>query len=631
MKPVPVKVTDEGALVRRMHRARVRQWTIAATSVMLASFGAAFLTPIEIGSFAYYTLLGLMLLNATIAVRQCIHVIFPIETLLRSLHRAEHDIDNGELCFKHFSIHANDAFSTLTAGMDNLIAKLSEKARVANEEASLNAAMLQAVPFTICTVSSSGTVYSIIKNEYDIVSLLDLKVGTGPSKESFGESNMAKYLESISNSFKNDGYQWFDLEVDTHHLRGCVKRLNKMTSIVMFGVLPAIDQNVKDMTGTSSESDFTHRQNALKRFAASVAHDGNNIFCVLKHIQKLNQKSNDPVVREQATIAEDAIRRGMNLMTELSAFAGETQLNLKCMSAKESALAILEAPSLKALLPDNVKLMVSISDETMPEIDIDTDQMWKVASNLIKNSVEAMNGNEGRIWVNVEPCQLSEDAARSFRHSSTLCTGSGILVTVIDDGPGIPDAMFEHMFEPFVSSKDETRGIGLATVLTIIDAHCGAISVKSSPGYGTTFYIFLPASRNTPTELKLIQEIAPNGEILLVDDDPTILHTTKLVLKSLQIAAHPASTESDALAKIRVLRNRLRAVLVDANIGCSSSANLVRTINATIPSLPIILVSGAPQETIARRFSGVHYDSFLSKPYAVSELFKTLSDVAPMK
>jgi len=615
---------NEGVLVRRMHQARVRQWAVAGISVLVTALGVAFLSPDEIGPFSYYTLVALMLLNAVIALRQGACVIFPIEKLLRRIRQIERAVDEGRLDVGHFSISSNDAFACLAAGIDNLVTQLSEKARVSTERMLANAAKLQATPFTILTVSNAGKVYAVIKDQFGLVPLLGIKVGEGPTAERWGGQNAAKYLREVANSFKEDDFRWFDLDVGTHHLRGCARRINELTALVEIGDLPAIDKTVAEMTGVTGENDFTHRQNSLKRFAAAIAHDGRNVFAALSNLVETYKTSSDPQVRAQVPLAEDAIRRGTGLLSELSAFAGETRLNLVCVPAAEGLRPIVESPSIRALLPANVRLITSISDKEMPEIDLDADQAWKVGSNLVKNAVEAMKGNGGRIWANVEPCLMTEDIARSFRHSGTLRNGKGVLITVSDDGPGIATEMIGRIFDPYYSSKGEGRGIGLATVMTIVDAHSGGLSVKSSPGYGTTFYIYLPASRNTADEIRLMKEIAPNGEILLVDDDPTILHTTSLVLRALKIAAHPANNENDALTKLRSLRSRVKAVLVDANLQCVSSAGLVRRIHAEFDGLPVVVVSGSPKETIDERFSGVPYDWFLSKPYSVAELSEAL-------
>lgn len=619
--------SDENALIRRMRRARLRQWAIAVGSVSAAAFGVAFLSPDSIGTFSYYTLSALLLLNATIALRQGMHVLFPIETLLWKIRRIEHAVDANKLDPGHFSIHSDDAFACLTAGIDALVSKLTEKLRAANERALLDDAMLQAFPFTSFTVSRAGKVYSVIRDEYDLVPLLGIEVGRGPTRDAWGEANAARFLHEVRKSFDGDAFRWFDLEVGAHHLRCSAKRLNDMTALVVLGDLPSIDKIVENMNGASSESDFSHRQNALKRFAASLAHDGRNVFAALGNLVEANKSSTDPAVREQVPLAEDSIRRGTKLMTELMQYAGETRYRLRTVPAAEACRELCSSPTLLATVPNNVTLLTDVSDKPMPQIDIDSDQLWKVLFNFVKNAVEAFGRSDGRIWLTAAPFEMTNEQSRTFRASCRPAVGSGVLLTVSDDGPGINPALLSRIFDPYVSSKGNGRGLGLATAFSVIDAHNGAVRVNSTERLGTSFEIFLPASRHSEEELQAIHEIAPNGEILLVDDDPVILRTTRLVLQSLKIAAHPASNEADALRKLRTLGTRLRAVLADADLGGTTSANLIRRIRETNPDLPVILTSGGDEDAVRGSFDGVPYDRFVAKPYTVEELASALGKV----
>jgi len=621
---IPHELPNEGLLVRRMHKARIRQWVVAVSSIAITSIGITVLSPNEIGKFAYYALVALMLLNATIALLQSAFVLFPIELLLRKIRHIEHDVDTGKLETGHLPINSNDVFACLTAGIDNLISKLSEKARAANERAVFRLAMLHATPFTFYTVSRTGKVLSIVKDAFGIISLLGIKVGKGPSKEIWGDKNANSYLQTVAKAFDSDDILWFELDIGAHRLRGSIKRLNDMTAFIALGDMPAIDDTVAQQTGSTNEASFSYQQGALKRFAASVAHDGKNVFAALNNLVELNRHSTDPNVREQVPIAEDAIRRGTLLMSELTNFAGESHFKLVCTPAVEGLRAIFESPTIKVLLPENVQMISDFSDVALPEIDLDLDQSWKAGFNLVKNAIEAMNGHIGRIWVSAKPFQMTDGLARAFRHSNSLRIGKGILITVADDGPGIPAEMVNRIFEPYFTSKGEGHGFGLATLATIVEAHSGAIMVKSSPGSGTAFDIYLPASRNSSEELKMIKEIAPNGEILLIDDDPSILHTTKLVLHALKVAAHPASTAEDAMAKLRSLRTRVKFALVDGRLRGVSTAQLVRQIHDEFPSLPVIIASGAPKEVIDREYNGIPYTCFLSKPYSVADLKTTL-------
>jgi len=631
--------------LRRMQRGRIRQLSISAVSLILAGLCVAIFSAAELGGFSYYTIIILLVINSVLALLQFQQVIRPIEALLEHIASINARIDaNDYRPPEQLSTGEGDAFGCVAASIDTMVEKLTTRINSLNDASATQDDMLMSMPYAIFILTREGTVAKLLNANGLGNTLRGFRIGEKPREDFWGRDNIQAMQTALNRANASSETIWCDMMVKRLDGRGeeifrtTFRRLNGMS--VMMTLLNATDR--KDI-GAPAEAakpaqpeakpseDAAQTRAMLKRMAASIAHDGKNILAALNNLVIINRESTDPNVREQIPLAEDTIRKGTMLMQELATYAGEMRLNLQCQAPAGAFSKLLTESAIKAILPSTVRFQSVISEKPMPEIDLDSDQMWKVIFNLVKNAIEAMNGVEGRITVKVEPYQMSDEAARDFHHAGILRKGPGVLVSVVDDGPGISEEMIGRIFEPYFSDKGEGRGIGLATAMTIIDAHGAAISVKSSKGSGTTFSIYLPASRNTAEELKAIREIAPNGELLLVDDDPTILHTTSLVLRALKIAAHPASSEEDALAKLRSLRGRIRLALIDGNIGCVCSSSLVRHIHNEFPQLPVIIVSGSPKETIDSRFSGVPYSKFLAKPYSVTDLSAAIDEVAPLK
>jgi len=623
--------------MRRMRSGRYRQLIISTCSICAAGLFISCFSPVQVGGFAYYTIVFLLVINSVLALLQFQQVIRPIEELLIHLCDIAGRVQANDL--KHverISTSGNDAFGCLAAGMDGVIESLIGSINTAQETANSLEEMLTALPVSLLVLTTDGKVAKIFNANGMGEAFRGFRVGEAPLEAYWGAENGKLLDQAIQSSRSKTEATWCDLTVSklegfgNLRFRVAVNRLNGLSALMT--VVNMSDSKFTLQAERQSEQQANadnHHRAAMRHMAASIAHDGKNIFAALGNLIAANRTSSDANVREQVSVAEDTIHRGNELMRELAAFAGETHLKLACVPAADASRAVIETPAIQALIPENIRLVSHISDRKMPEVDIDTEQAWRVASNLIKNAVEAMKDAGGTIQTNVEPFTMTEEEALGFRHNGSLRMGEGVLITFADDGPGIPDSQLERLFEPYYSSKGEGRGIGLATVMTIVDAHSGAIRVRSSAGSGTTFCIFLPASRNSPEEIARMKEIAPNGEVLLVDDDQTILHTTGLVLRSLKMACHPAANGNDALARLRSLRSRIRAVLLDANIGGSCSAGLVRKIRDEFPKTPVIIVSGSPRETIESQFADVAYDRFLSKPYSITELSQALDEVAP--
>lgn len=151
---------------------------------------------------------------------------------------------------------------------------------------------------------------------------------------------------------------------------------------------------------------------------------------------------------------------------------------------------------LAAVVEEAVELFTSTSDRDVPvtlqvtpapEVSLDRPLMQQVVLNLLANSSDALLDREGEIRVSVGP-DAGTDA---------------VVLTVADDGCGIPDEMREHIYSPLFTTKPDGPGLGLSIVKRIVESHGGRIACASTPGTGTTFTVSLPrapASRS-PSDL----------------------------------------------------------------------------------------------------------------------------------
>ena len=139
-------------------------------------------------------------------------------------------------------------------------------------------------------------------------------------------------------------------------------------------------------------------------------------------------------------------------------------------------------------------MLLADLDEKMPPMPVDPDGMQQAILNLVSNAVEEVEPDEGRVVV-----KTGYDPQREI-----------ILLSVSDNGPGIPAEHIARVFEPFYSTKGQGgTGLGLAVTKKIIEEHHGKIDVKSTPGQGTTFEIRLPAGLHRWTPDSETQDTIP--------------------------------------------------------------------------------------------------------------------------
>jgi CheY-like chemotaxis protein len=252
--------------------------------------------------------------------------------------------------------------------------------------------------------------------------------------------------------------------------------------------------------------------------------------------------------------------------------------------------------------------------------------------NIIKNATEALGERPGHINISTEAFEMTEEKAATFISERPLLPGPGVVFRIADDGPGIPPGLLPKLFDPYVSSKTLGRGLGLATVRTIVEAHGGGIKVESVLDHGTTFTIFLPQTKlpDGSREGASVQKKAPGSlpsEVLVVDDDEAILKTLSILLKSLGVSAHVARDRVSALAVMRRRSSCIDSILMDAHIGGVDVVRLFDAFRVASPDVPVVVVSGSPEEDIRKMFGTRKYNGFLGKPFTVLELKATLLEV----
>jgi K+-sensing histidine kinase KdpD len=158
----------------------------------------------------------------------------------------------------------------------------------------------------------------------------------------------------------------------------------------------------------------------------------------------------------------------------------------------------------------------------------DATQLYQVLMNLCVNARDAMP-NGGRLQIEVENLIVDEHYARMHVDAKP---GPYVVVSIVDNGAGIPGHFIDKIFEPFFTTKEAGKGtgLGLSTVLGIVKSHGGFVNVYSEEGKGAKFRVYLPATKtaapphteSTPSDLPMGQ-----GElVLLVDDELAIREIT---------------------------------------------------------------------------------------------------------
>jgi len=536
---------------------------------------------------------------------------------------------NSDIDCPRLDWHGKDEFALLALSVNRMLETISARAVAVAQSEEQHQVLIAGIPDALAIFDTKGCLITFTKEAEGGVSFPGFRPGEPPQPEVFGREAVEEFQRVLGERFAQGGVGKLCLNVraegdvprvgTVQHLE---LRLTRMDAFFVLAVVRDVTKEVEEhrqlMEAQARANESTKRE-SLTLLAAGIAHDMNNVLSIVLNAAEADGADPSGDSSETLGTIREAIRRGSTMMKELMTFAGENRISLLRVTPKLLLGDVLFFS--KKTLPANV-LLTCEATPGITDVDADPNQIWKVFFNIIKNAGEAIGLRPGHIVVKAEAMEMNDREAARFLSARPLPAGRGVLFTIQDDGPGIPLGMLSRLFDPYVSSKAVGRGLGLATVRTIVEAHEGGIAVSSVVDRGTTFRIYLPES-------KLPAESAPaagaedgelSGKVLVVDDETSILKMTSILLKSLKMTPFVARDAAEALAVVRRHADTLRVILLDANLGGVDTVRLVGAFRNSAPRVPVVVSTGSAEDAIRKLFVTNPYDGFLAKPYTIAEL-----------
>jgi len=372
----------------------------------------------------------------------------------------------------------------------------------------------------------------------------------------------------------------------------------------------------------------SQRLESVGRLAGGIAHDLNNILApMLLSPPMLREMLSDKDGLELLDTIESSAERAASIIRQLLTFSRGTEgvlLPLDCGAIVEDMLHIV-----RETFPRNITPMRTGVAEPWQVLGNPT-QLHQVLMNLCVNARDEMPAG-GKLDLRLANRHVDAELARQHLGVSP---GEFVVCSVIDEGRGIAPENMDKLFDPFFTTKrvGQGTGLGLATVLGIVQAHGGFIQVRSELGHGARFDVFLPAlphaSRATSTENGRAKGGAwprGNGELLLlVDDEHSIRRVARSMLEKLGYRVITADSGREALELFRARRDEIRLVLTDLMMPLMDGDQLVRAIRSEDPKARFVLMSGnlhASPQTIEAQ---VAVQAVLEKPFTIDSLLRCL-------
>jgi two-component system, NtrC family, nitrogen regulation sensor histidine kinase NtrY len=259
----------------------------------------------------------------------------------------------------------------------------------------------------------------------------------------------------------------------------------------------SFNRMVAEIESSRARIEYLQRIGAWQEMARRLAHEIKNpLTPILLAVQEVQQRcpEDSPAFRhlvdETRRIVEDEVETLRRLVSEFSGFARMPQARLslgdlasflrlqrrRFEMLDDTEVPADETPSVAMEISPSISLVLEVP-EGSAEAYFDPHMLKRAIVNLVRNAAQAMTGagkKDGQVVVRLRT------------------EGDYVTLDVMDDGPGIPEAMRQVVFDPYVTTKKTGTGLGLAIVKKIIVEHGGTIIAETSPGGGARICIRLP-------------------------------------------------------------------------------------------------------------------------------------------
>jgi len=388
---------------------------------------------------------------------------------------------------------------------------------------------------------------------------------------------------------------------------------------------------IRDITGRKRlESQLVQAQKmeAIGTLAGGIAHDFNNIVGIIlgyTEIAIMEAPEESPVVRKLQEVLK-AGERARDLIKQILAFSARSEQDRRPVNVGIIAKDV--AKLLRASLPSTIEIRQDIDKEAGPVL-ADPTQIHQVLMNLCVNAGHAMRQKGGVLSVALSRVSLGENEIKSY---PDLKAGEFCKLTVQDTGHGIDPAVIDRIFEPYFTTKGpgEGTGLGLAVVHGIVKGHKGSIRVQSEPGKGTVFEVLLAIvpSSDRPQEVKGKDLVRGNNErILLVDDEPLLLDTMEIMLRSVGYRVTAQAHSAEALQIFQARPDDFDLVITDQTMPEMTGVELAHALLQIKADTLIILCTGFSELVSPDQAKDVGIREFLYKPIGIHDLARTVKKV----
>ena len=554
-------------------------------------------------------------------------------------YETEYRRKNGE-CFRATSIGAQIRTETGdVSGFMLLVKDEAENKRMASDYVRLAAAVDQATENVVITDPGGHIQYVNPSFERTTGYSRDEAVGATPAILKSGEHDQGFYREiwttilsgrpwsgRIKNRRKDGSFYTEDCIISPVFSAG-----GEIMNFV------AVKHDITRTLALEEQTRRSRRIESLGRLAGGVAHDINNmLFPILGYTEiMLLDMPKTSLMREPVEEIRKAGIKVRNLVRQLLAFSRKQTLEVGPLDLNR-VIGGFEKLMRKTVRED-VEMVFEL-DASLPLVTGDLGQLEQIIMNLLVNAQHAMPDG-GKIIIK------TGTGVPDLATCPDVGTGKPVpyaYMRITDTGHGMDERTRRRIFEPFFTTRDENRGtgLGLATVYGIVKQHNGHIDVKTSPGNGAGFTVYLPVAAPVK-DGDLVQQAPANGsapvpvhtpgkkakKAMLAEDNAMAAGFAAKALETLGYDVIMAGDSRDCISFLDDYRGSLDLLLSDVIMPKVNGRELQGIVSEKVHGVKTLFMSGYSHDVIARHGHLEKGLDFIAKPFSIKALSQKLGSM----
>lgn len=359
------------------------------------------------------------------------------------------------------------------------------------------------------------------------------------------------------------------------------------------------------------------RLRSLALLAGAVAHDFNNLLVGISGNAEILSEDDELDFEERVEMAREileAVERAGALTTKMLGYADRAHIGPRT-TVDVHRLVERAAARGRAELPPSTTLTLDLSATEHTVVGA-ARTLSQVLDDLVSNARDAIApGDSIHISTTTHPSWEPSWG----RVPPLLSAHRWLRIDVQDTGTGIAPDVLSRVFEPFFSTKERHRGLGLSACRSLVSRHGGALLLTSTLGEGTLVRVLLPVQCRDSDPVRSARRV------LIADDDPSVRNLLRVALERHGLRVDEVSDGQSALDHAQMHDYAL--VILDLGMPSLDGHRVIQALRDEGNTTPVVLTSGYSQPNLERRIDPSAYQAFLRKPYRLSTVDQVIGDV----